>query len=438
MDHTSSVPASEVSSSPRGGEPVETLTLLPEVYRQLIEHAREGWPEEVCGVIGGRDGVGTHLWRTRNAAESPRVEYLMDPEEQVRAFRALEEKGLELIALYHSHPHGPETPSARDRQLAYYPEAVYLICSLADPERPRLRGFRIQGPGEEARVTEVELHLQVLPADLPRLEILPTDVLFPHEDQDPGRSERLARRLRADGVLRDPPIVAPLGDGRYVVLDGANRTTTLKLLGIPHALVQVVAYDDPDQVELGTWYHLIAGIDRETLLQGATRLFGQLRRLPAPEARAALETGQLAAYLRTDGGEFVWGLPAPEGGLIPFARAVRAFVNLYRGKGTIHRVLHEDWEALRQGYGEAAGLAVFRPHTPAEVQELVRRGELVASGITRHVIRGRALRVNCPLSLLEADLPLLEKNLRLAKDLRARLQAHGVRYYPEPTYLFDS
>src|SRR3990172_164351 len=73
--------------------------------------------------------------------------------------------------------------------------------------------------------------------ELPDLRILPIDHLLLHEEHDAQRSQPLGARLAADGVLRNPPVVAPLpGEDRFVVLDGANRVTALAVLNIPHIL----------------------------------------------------------------------------------------------------------------------------------------------------------------------------------------------------------
>src|SRR5262245_40397122 len=102
-------------------------------------------------------------------------------------------------------------------------------------------------------------------SQLPDLRIVPTEHLFLHEDVEPGRVERIVERLSQDQVLKNPIIVAELDDfGHYVVLDGANRSTALKQLGVRDALVQVVDYGDPE-VKLDTWYHLVSDIDKHDL-----------------------------------------------------------------------------------------------------------------------------------------------------------------------------
>jgi proteasome lid subunit RPN8/RPN11 len=71
------------------------------------------------------------------------AEYEMDPAELVRVLRELRDSGERLVAIYHSHPHGPAELSKRDIEQAYYPEAAQLLVSLADLERPQCGAFRI-------------------------------------------------------------------------------------------------------------------------------------------------------------------------------------------------------------------------------------------------------------------------------------------------------
>jgi proteasome lid subunit RPN8/RPN11 len=127
--------------------------ILPEALRAaIIDHAQRGWPEEVCGLLAGHAGVATEWHPGVNVSPTPRVAYELDVDTLFKQVE-FEEAGLSLVAIYHSHPQGPETPSATDIERAFYPEAVYLICSLAERHRPVLRGFRIL----DGRVTDVAI-----------------------------------------------------------------------------------------------------------------------------------------------------------------------------------------------------------------------------------------------------------------------------------------
>jgi len=131
---------------------MERLMLPDKLRAAVIAHAQAGWPEEVCGLLAGRDNTATEWHPGLNVSPTPRVTYELDVDTLFKQV-AFEEAGLKLVGIYHSHPRGPETPSATDIGRAFYPDAVYLICSLAERERPVLRGFRIS----DGRVTEVSV-----------------------------------------------------------------------------------------------------------------------------------------------------------------------------------------------------------------------------------------------------------------------------------------
>jgi proteasome lid subunit RPN8/RPN11 len=118
---------------------------LPAAMREeIIAHARAEAPRECCGIIAGRGGVPFRLYRTTNVAPGNSL-YEIDPAELIELeFRELPSQDAEIIAIYHSHPASEAYPSATDRELAFWPQAVYLICSLAEPERPVVRGFRLR------------------------------------------------------------------------------------------------------------------------------------------------------------------------------------------------------------------------------------------------------------------------------------------------------
>lgn len=120
----------------------EVLVVPGEVWDAIVAHAREGLPEEVCGLLRGRDSVVTGLVRARNVAEDREINYTVDPQTLLKQFE-FEDAGEEMVAIYHSHPVTPAYPSATDARQATYPDAVYVICSLADPTAPVVRGYRL-------------------------------------------------------------------------------------------------------------------------------------------------------------------------------------------------------------------------------------------------------------------------------------------------------
>ena len=112
----------------------------------VFGHALRYTPEEACGILAGdADGTVRRVFLVENSEHSSTF-YLMDPGEQFRVFDQIEQDGLELLAIFHSHPHSTAYPSARDCELAFYPDSFYMIVSLMDRE-PRSRVFRIREKG---------------------------------------------------------------------------------------------------------------------------------------------------------------------------------------------------------------------------------------------------------------------------------------------------
>lgn len=120
----------------------------------LLEQAQSDYPLETCGLMAGQQHRVRRLYPVENIRKS-RVEYEMDPKQQLAAMIDMEEQGWDLIAIYHSHPNGPQVPSATDIDKAYYPEAAHLIVSLIDKAKPQVRAFYIVA----GTVTEIPLQV---------------------------------------------------------------------------------------------------------------------------------------------------------------------------------------------------------------------------------------------------------------------------------------
>src|ERR1700719_3752488 len=118
------------------------MRIAPELYQELIEHAQAEAPNECCGMIATRDGEAVRVIRARSAAESPR-RYEIDGAEQLKIYNEIEDAGLDLGAIYHSHTRTEPYPSQTDIGLAFYPESLYVIVGVAGPE-PEVRAFTIR------------------------------------------------------------------------------------------------------------------------------------------------------------------------------------------------------------------------------------------------------------------------------------------------------
>jgi proteasome lid subunit RPN8/RPN11 len=120
----------------------DNILLTEAVFSEIIVHAREGKPQEVCGILRGRGNKAFALVRGRNVAPDPVSDYVIDPQTLLRQFD-FEEEGDEMVAVYHSHPVSPAYPSGSDAWNAYYPDLAYIICSLQDDDVPVVRAFRL-------------------------------------------------------------------------------------------------------------------------------------------------------------------------------------------------------------------------------------------------------------------------------------------------------
>src|ERR1700741_1619176 len=124
------------------------------IYDELVQHALADAPNEVCGMIASRDGEAVTLYRAGNAAASP-LRYEIDGAEQYRIQMAIDDAGLDLGAIYHSHTRSAPTPSQTDINLAFYPDALYVIVGVEDDE-PDVRAWRIVDGAATEAALEVE------------------------------------------------------------------------------------------------------------------------------------------------------------------------------------------------------------------------------------------------------------------------------------------
>jgi proteasome lid subunit RPN8/RPN11 len=129
------------------------MRIAKDLIDEIVAHSRDDLPNECCGLMGGRDGEFTSVHRARNAAATW-LRYELHPSDQLRIMNALDDSGEELAGIYHSHTKSEAYPSQTDINLAEgWPDPLYLICSLENPDEPVVRAFEIRDGG----VREVDL-----------------------------------------------------------------------------------------------------------------------------------------------------------------------------------------------------------------------------------------------------------------------------------------
>jgi proteasome lid subunit RPN8/RPN11 len=145
----------------RGADrPGPAATTLPSSIRAaIVAQARAEYPNEACGLIVGDrpaadGGRALRFEPTRNKAASP-FRYEIDPQDLLRLTIETDDADEVFWGIVHSHTHTPAVPSPTDIGLAFYPDALYLLVSLAESESDPGLG----GPGVRAwRIVDGAIH----------------------------------------------------------------------------------------------------------------------------------------------------------------------------------------------------------------------------------------------------------------------------------------
>lgn len=120
---------------------------------EMVQHSRDDVPNECCGVVSAKDGTAVEVHRAVNAAASP-LRYEIDSKDFLRIYNLIDDADLEVGAIYHSHTRSAAYPSQTDINLALWPDALYIIVSLAEAE-PDVKAFSIV----DRKVEEVALEI---------------------------------------------------------------------------------------------------------------------------------------------------------------------------------------------------------------------------------------------------------------------------------------
>jgi proteasome lid subunit RPN8/RPN11 len=131
------------------------LNIPSGIFEEMLAQAKAQAPVEACGILAGKNNRVEKLYEMTNADNS-NEHFMMEPKEQFEVAKDIRSAGLEMQAIYHSHPATEARPSVEDIRLSLTPDVTYVILSLQDPKKPDVKGFAI----EDSVVTPVPVRIE--------------------------------------------------------------------------------------------------------------------------------------------------------------------------------------------------------------------------------------------------------------------------------------
>ncbi|MDR4943259.1 ParB N-terminal domain-containing protein [Bacillus wiedmannii] len=245
---------------------------------------------------------------------------------------------------------------------------------------------------------------------LDELKVISTEQIYLHEEYELERLKKLSNKIKNEQVLKNPPIALQLAKDKYLILDGAHRTLSLKQLNCKRMVVQVVK---ADYLSIGAWSHHIA--DSEGVLEvlkGNSNIFLS-KNIKSENSIATVFINGIKYDLNIN--------PELEIDMEMKIKVWKEIVNAYTNKYPFTRITNDELIPLDGIVFSYTLLELY------QIKQLVESNLLLPAGVTKFKLNcGRILNLNIPLSFLiredfvEEDwmelLELWEKSIRLYTD----------------------
>lgn len=271
-----------------------------------------------------------------------------------------------------------------------------------------------------------------------QLEVIKIDDILVHEELDPSNSKELVNFLKKGQTLSNPIIVAALGGKKYIQLDGMNRIYSFKTLGLKTITAQIVDYNNQEEIELSSWLHIFKGdlkkfldfiqLDKSMVVsQGKMDQVGHRFIKEKDFGRlCTLVTNKKEVFFISTGDNFSEKI-----------KRLNYLVSFYKNnlsRGTLPYTLnHDSIKLFFRQYPDDNIAVIFPTFTPQQIIECAKSGVLLPTGITRHLVKGRVLNINLPLSIFNEKKSLKEQNEEQDKILLKKRS----RLYEEATINFE-
>jgi hypothetical protein len=228
----------------------------------------------------------------------------------------------------------------------------------------------------------------------------------------------------------------PLNDDsdRYMVLDGANRVTSLKEMEFPHIVAQVVKPDN-QHVNLQTWNHVVWGMSARTLMASLRKVKG-IELIKVNTSRSLDAPKYLPMQVRFANGNFYIIKETPSD-LATHIQTLHSIVNTYKTRASLDRTSQTLIDTFKKVYPDLTALFIYPSFKIKTVLKLAGQNIVLPTGITRFTVSPRALHLNYPLHELSSGKPIEYKEEYLNHWIQERVKNKGVRLYSEATFLFD-
>ncbi len=278
------------------------------------------------------------------------------------------------------------------------------------------------------------------------MEIIPIKDIVVHEEFDPSRSSSLIKKLKKSNLFTDPIIVASLGEGKYLQLDGMNRINCFKKLGFKYILCQIIDYNNQEEFELSSWIHIFRA-KREDFFKHIKKDKSLIIKKAdieqiGPRYIKEQDFGRLVTVVDKEAGSF---LVMTAGNFIEKIKRMNYIVSFYQDSinrailpfpmtsRNIRLFFYEHPDLNFYDHPDANLMVVFPNLTSQQIIKVVHDGALVPAGITRHFVKDRCLNVNISLSFFDNKKSVGQLNKELDKFLLKKV----LRIYEESTVHFE-
>lgn len=270
------------------------------------------------------------------------------------------------------------------------------------------------------------------------LKVIPIKDILVHEELDPSNSLELISFLKKSQNLSNPIIVAALGQKKYLQLDGMNRIHSFKTLDLKTISSQIVDYNNQEEIELSSWLHIFAGDLKKFLnfLKKDRSLVITRGRIDQVGHRYLKESdfGRLCTIVTKQGEVF---FVSTAGRFFDKIKRLNYLVSYYKNnlsRGVLpYTFNHDNIGLFFDQYPGKNIIIIFPTFTPQQIIKTAKAKVLLPTGISRHLVKGRVLNINLPLSLFDNKKSLKEQNQEQDKLLLRK----RFRLYEEPTVNFE-